>query len=81
MIEDNDLKADVLILTDGSFRSADRAFLDKLAGIKERVPLNIEAVVIGYHSGGAEQWADRVHRVSDLVSDKEALRKAFQGVM
>lgn len=82
LIEDNDLKADVLILTDGSFRNASFAFLSKLAAVKERVPLNIEAVVIGYYgTGGAEEWADRVHHVSDLVSDKEALREAFQGVM
>lgn len=81
IIEQRELKADILCLTDAAIAQAPDDFLDKLAAVKERVPLRIETVVIGSHAGRAEAWSDRTHLVNDLLGDREKLREAFQGVM
>ncbi|MCL4304231.1 MAG: hypothetical protein KJ077_51585 [Anaerolineae bacterium] len=80
-IEQNKLKADVLLLTDGDFAQPPADFLSRLAAAREERPVKVVAVVIGSMNWQAEQFCDKVIFVNDLLADKEKLRSAVGEVV
>lgn len=76
MIESNQLRADVLIITDAAFGDPPDEFTRKLAEVKQRQPVRIVSVVIGDDTAQAETFADRAIRADDLIADREQLRDA-----
>jgi uncharacterized protein with von Willebrand factor type A (vWA) domain len=82
-IGNSDLKADILLVTDGDFASPPADFLRMLAETKAKTPLKIVTVVIGGQSGShkAKQFSDKVVFVKDLFTDREKLRAAVSEVV
>lgn len=78
-----DLKADIMLLTDGEFSNPPAAFLDRLTEARKQTPLKIVTVVIGGYGQGhvAEKFSDRVVYVKDLFDDRTKLRDAIKEVV
>lgn len=80
-IEQNKLKADVLLLTDGDFAQPPADFLRRLAEVRAERPVKVVAVAIGSINGQVEQFCDKVIFVGDLLADREKLRSAVGEVV
>lgn len=80
-IEQNKLKADVLLLTDGDFANAPAEFLRRLAQARAERPVKVVAVVIGSINRQVDQFCDKVVSVNDLLADREKLRSAVGEVV
>lgn len=82
LIQDGDLRADILVITDGIFGQSPVGFVDRLEAVKADCPIRIETIMInGGRTGPAADWSDRVTVVGDLVADREQLRTAIGGVV
>ena len=81
LIERSRLRAGILILTDAAFNSPPDEFMRRLAELKQRQPLRVVAVVIGGDDAVAQEFADRVVSVEDLVRDREQLRGAVAEIV
>lgn len=82
-IEQNKLKADLLLLTDGDFAQPTPEFLQWLAAEKAMRPVKLVTVVIGGTGGDhqARKFSDKVIFVGDLLADREKLRAAVGEVV
>lgn len=87
-IEQNKLKADVLLLTDGDFANPPAEFLRRLAAAREdevarrgQKPVKVVAVVIGSINRQVDLFCDKVVGVNDLLADREKLRAAVGEVV
>ena len=81
LIERSRLRADVLILTDAAFSSPPDEFMRQLSEVKQRQPLRVVAVVIGCDGAAAQEFADRVVSVEDLLRDRNQLRDAVAAIV
>jgi uncharacterized protein with von Willebrand factor type A (vWA) domain len=81
LIERSRLRADVLILTDAAFNSPSDEFTRRLAEVKQRQPLRTVAVVIGGDGEAAQEFADRVIGIDDLIAGREQLRDAVAAIV
>ena len=80
VIEGNQLRADVLVITDAAFGDPPGEFTRKLAEVKQRQPLRIVSVVIGAEGAQAQAFSDRVICVDDLLAHRDQLRDAIAGI-
>lgn len=80
-IEQNKLKADVLLLTDADFAQPPGDFLSRLAAARQERPVKVATVVIGSMNWQVEKFCDKVVFVNDLLVDKEKLRSAVGEVV
>lgn len=81
-IEQNKLKADILLLTDGDFDQPDAAFLRRLAEAKAGRPVKVVTVVVGGAGDHqARKFSDKVIFVGNLLADREKLRAAVGEVV
>lgn len=78
LIEEGDLAADILMLTDEEFGYPDRRFLEELELARKRRPLKVIVVVIGGYSTGQAEWADKLIMVKDLVGERDKLSQAVE---
>jgi uncharacterized protein with von Willebrand factor type A (vWA) domain len=76
LIADGDLRADVLIITDGAFGEPHEDFLRRVTEVKQHHPLRLVAVLIGSDDKHAQAFADKVITVANLFEDREHLRSA-----
>jgi uncharacterized protein with von Willebrand factor type A (vWA) domain len=74
LIADGDLRADVLIITDGTFDEPPEDFLRRVAEVKQQHPLRLVAVLVGADDKQAQGFADKVISVEDLFNARERLR-------
>jgi uncharacterized protein with von Willebrand factor type A (vWA) domain len=81
LIAVDDLRADVLVITDAAFPKAPPEFLEGLAKVRAARPLRIETVVVGANGGAADEWSDRVTGVGNLVRDRDQVKTAISGVV
>ncbi len=81
LIERSRLRADVLILTDAAFSSPPDEFTRRLAEVKQRQPLRVVAVVVGGDYAVAQEFADRVIGLDDLIAGREQLRDAVAAII
>jgi uncharacterized protein with von Willebrand factor type A (vWA) domain len=81
LIAGGDLRADILIITDGAFGEPPEDFLRHVAEVKQQHPLRLVAVLVGSDEEQAQAFADRVIAVGDLFEDRERLRDAVAGVI
>jgi len=75
-IDEGDMEADILFLTDEAFGSPPHHFLQALAQARARRPVKIITVIIGARTNQVT-WADKVICLSDLVGEKERLSEVF----
>lgn len=81
LIEDGNLRADVLIITDDEFAEPSPEFLQRLQAVKQQCPVRVVAVIIGADSAQVQTFADQVIPVSDLLADREHLRGAVAAIV
>lgn len=77
IIDDQDLHADVLVLTDDVFDTPSAEFVD----ICKAIDAKIVTVTIGGTDRNAAMFSDRVVAVGDLVGDRERLRAAVSEIV
>jgi len=77
LIDEGDMEADILFLTDEAFGAPTKEFEKALAAAKLRRPVKIMTVVIGARSNQVN-WADKVICLSDLVAEKGRLSEVFE---
>jgi len=76
LIDEGELEADILMITDEAFGYPDEEFLAALEAAKKRRPLKIVVVVIGWGTGQVA-WADKVILLKDFIEEKDKLQEAF----
>jgi len=76
LIDEGELEADILMITDEAFGYPDEEFLAALEAAKKRRPLKIVLVVIGWGTGQVG-WADKVILLKDFIEEKDKLQEAF----
>lgn len=81
LIAGGDLRADVLIITDGAFGEPPEDFLRRVAEVKQQHPLRLVAVLVGSEDENARAFADKVIRVADLFDERERLRDAVAEIV
>jgi uncharacterized protein with von Willebrand factor type A (vWA) domain len=81
VIEADDLKADVLLLTDADFASPPADFMERLDEVRSGRPVKMVSVVIGAGGHQARKFSDKVIFVGDLLADREKLAGAVGGVV
>jgi uncharacterized protein with von Willebrand factor type A (vWA) domain len=80
-IEKQDLKADILLITDEYFDSPSPKFMKKVNDIKSRIGIKIVVVQIGRDNGNSLPFADKTVNITKFLSDKEKLREAVAQVL
>lgn len=78
VIAKNDLKADILVLTDGSFSQPSQDFLTR---IKEIEPKIVTVTIGGWGDAVAKSFSNKTVNVTDLFTDKENLREAVAEIV
>ncbi len=87
LIEDGDLKADIVLATDGVFATPPADFLQALEAAQERRPLRIETILVDctdvaqVATHRANQFSDRVTNLSSFVTDKAKVRDIIKAVV
>ena len=82
VIAQQELKADILLLTDTSFGAVPTMFWSALQRAKAQAPVQIVTVVVGgYTNPEAEKFSDHVIHVRDLAKGKDELRAAFKRIL
>jgi len=81
LIEEGDLRADVLLITDDQFGQPPQDFLNALEEARRRRPLKVVTVLIGTGWRLARTFSDRVVRVDNFVAERERLREALRDVV
>ena len=77
LVDEGELEADILMITDEAFGTPDKEFLKALEAAKKRRPVKIVVIVIGYGTGQVK-WADKVILLHDFVQEKDQLKEAFE---
>ena len=82
-IQKQDLKADILLITDENFASPSERFLEQVKQTKESIGLKIIVVQIGSirYDNSELPFADKTVNVNNFISDKELLKKAIHEVV
>jgi uncharacterized protein with von Willebrand factor type A (vWA) domain len=81
LIAGGDLRADILIITDGAFDEPPEDFMKRVAEAKQQHPLRLVAVLVGSDDEQAQAFADKVITVADLFEGREQLRTAVADVI
>jgi len=81
LIEDGDLEADVILITDANFGDPTGEFIQALAEAKARRPIRIETVLIGANGQQAAKFSDRITSVVNLMTDRDALVDVISAVV
>lgn len=84
LIEAGDLKADLVLSTDGVFDDPPADFLQALEEVKERRPLRLETILVdtpGASDHKAHQFSDRVTNLSSFIADKAKVRDILKAVV
>ena len=80
LIKNNELKADILIITDGNFGAPPSGLMEKIAEMKQEFPLKIFTVLLGTENEIAEIFSDKVVKVSDLWNDKKQIAEIIADI-
>jgi len=82
LIDERQLPADILILTDDNFAPPSQEFLKRIEALDK---IKIVTVIIGSHhfhqQGNAEIFSDKVLYVVDLINNREDLRDAIREIV
>ena len=81
LIAGGDLRADILIITDGAFGEPPKDFQDPIAEVKQQRPLRLVAVLVGSEDEQAHALTDKVITVADLFDERERLRDAVAEIV
>lgn len=84
LIEDGDLKADIVLTTDGIFDDPPALFLKELEFAQARRPLRIETVLVDtaqVDTHKANQFSDRLTNLSSFLRDKDRIRDILKAVV
>jgi len=66
----------ILVITDGAFGNPPPDFLDRLNQLREEPGLKVIAIVVASAPGRADEFADHVYVVKDLM-DRQQVGAAF----
>lgn len=79
IVEAQNLEADILLITDGSFEQPEPDFVERVKALKKT---KIVVVTIGgWGDAVAGQFAHKVINVRDLVDDRDQLREAIREIV
>lgn len=78
MIEAQSLKADVLVITDGSFDQPEPRFLERVKAVDAKI---VTVAIGGWGDAVAGQFSHKYVKVNDLVGERETLREAIAEVV
>jgi uncharacterized protein with von Willebrand factor type A (vWA) domain len=81
MVNDDQQRADILVITDGLFGEPSEDFLKMLVGLRQTDPIKIALVSVGAENPAAQVFADPIIHVDDLLQERDKLRGAITALV
>jgi uncharacterized protein with von Willebrand factor type A (vWA) domain len=80
-VNDDQQRADILVITDGLFGEPHENFLKVLADLRQTDPIKIALVSVGADNPAAQVFADPIIHVDDLLQERDKLRGAIAALV
>jgi uncharacterized protein with von Willebrand factor type A (vWA) domain len=80
-VNDDQQRADILVITDGLFGAPDERFLEILNGLRQTDPVKIALVSVGAENPNAAIFANPIIHVDDLLKERDKLRGAIAALV
>ncbi len=80
-VNDDQQRADILVITDGLFGAPNERFLEMLNSLRQTDPVKIALVSVGGDNPDAAIFADPIIHVDDLLKERDKLRGAIAALV